>query len=398
MVDAGTLMAHVRALASGIGPRPATSEAERRAHEYAAGVLSGAGARVSTEPFRSWRTFTWPWLLVALLAAGAGVLLWFPGPVTRWVAAGLGWAGLVLFWGMASGNIALGRLFPHGESRNVVGVVAPAGPVRHRVVLLAHADSTRAALMWHPAQVRRFGASQRLNLFLTALLAVVSLAAALFPGALPWAWLGLPSLLAMVYGVVMLVHRETFCTWVQGANDNASGVAVALALAEQFSADRLSGTELWCVVTGCEEVGAPVGAQAFVRAHGAELAGADWLIIDTVGTGSPRLLSGEGYPRFYPAAPHLLAAAQSIARAQPHLEVSVSRPFPTQYTDALPVLARGWAGLAIWCEQDGVLPNWHWPTDTVERVNPESLRNAFALCQTLIAGLDASSQRRPPAG
>lgn len=399
-MNTAQLMDHVRAL-SAIGPRPATSAAEERAHRYAAGRLAEYGARVSVEPFASWKTLAQPWLLTAALLILAGALLWLPGaagpgavphgaPVlARQAAAAAGALGLAMFWGMASGNWEVGRLFARGQSRNVIGVVAPRGPVRRRVVLLAHADTQRATLFWHPSQVRNFGASFRLNQAMALYSAAVAAAAALYPAAAAWHWWALPGVATTGYGMAVLLHRELFCRWVEGANDNASGVAVALELTRRAAADPLAHTELWCVITGAEEVGAPVGADRFIRRHGPRLGRtAAFLVIDNVGAGDLRCLAGEGSVRFHRAHPRLLDLARRTGEARPDWRVGESRVAPGAYTDAHPLLARRLPALAIWAEKNGVLPNYHWPTDVLANVDPAALGRAQAFADQLIRELD----------
>lgn len=381
---------YVRELAGGIGPRPATSPAERRAHEYAAGVLRGLGLDVAVEPFRSHSTFTWPWLVVAALALAAGVLLWFPA--LRWLAAVAGLLAAVLYAGMADVAVEVGRLFAVRTSQNVLARLPPSGNVQSRIVLAAHADTTRAALLFHPARARRFGTDMRINLAATAWVGLAALLSALFPAAAPWPWVALPGVLPVAFGALLLVHREVAMPWVQGANDNASGVGVALALAAHFSRHRLRRTELWFVITGCEEVGAPVGMSRFIRRHRAELGNAFVLVLDNLGAGDLRYLEGEGNLRLHRSDPELLRLAAWVAARHPEWRAGPSRVPPGSYTDAHPALAAGLPTLAVWAERDGVLPNWHWPTDVLSAVEPETLERAFHFIREIIEMIDAPSR------
>ena len=53
-LSSAALMAHVRALADGIGPRPAGTPREARAHEYVREALTGLGiTNIETLAFRA---------------------------------------------------------------------------------------------------------------------------------------------------------------------------------------------------------------------------------------------------------------------------------------------------------------------------------------------------------
>jgi Zn-dependent M28 family amino/carboxypeptidase len=71
-----------------------------------------------------------------------------------------------------------------------------------------------------------------------------------------------------------------------GANDNASGAAIVLSLAERLAREPLARTEVWALGSGCEEVGS-YGAQAFADAHRGDLPGLVAISIDNVGGAAP---------------------------------------------------------------------------------------------------------------
>lgn len=379
------LWRHVVALA-GPGPRPAGSAAERRAQAYAAARLRAAGARVNTEAFATAPTFTWMWLAVAGLLLVAALAPWLALP--GWAGALAGGLGAVGFWGIGAQNLPVYRLLPMVPSQNVVGRLAPRGAVRRRAVLVAHADSTRAALLFAPAQVRHFGRNFGLNLAAGALAALAAAGwwLAPHPG---WRWLALPALVPLAYGAGVLIHRELCCRWVQGANDNASGVAVTLGLVEHLARHPLEQTEVWAVITGAEEVGFPTGAICFRDRHRADLRRAAILVIDNVGRGDLRYLTGEGSFRFHRAAPALLALARDLCARHPQWRGAPGRVPRGSYTDAHPFLAAGLPALAVWAEVDGVIPNWHWPTDVLDNVDPAALGRAWAFSLALLRELDA---------
>ena len=78
-----------------------------------------------------------------------------------------------------------------------------------------------------------------------------------------------------------------------GANDNLSGVAAAVALAELLREEPIPALCVWLVSAGAEET-LQDGIRAFMQRHGGELdSGSTWMLVpDTVG--SPDLIMSEG--------------------------------------------------------------------------------------------------------
>lgn len=385
MVEQQETYRNLETLIDTFGARPATTEREARLRDYLARRLKEHGATLHLQPFRAVPSFTLPWVVVSLLFVLAGVLAWSVpalwGRIGAVLASG---AGLALYWGLVSGKWDVMRLFPQRESANLIARIPPRGERRRQVVLMAHIDSTRATLLWHPKTVRNFGTSFRLQTLLLALLFVGALLGALGYGSVG-KWLMVPGILVSLWGLIVLGHREIFMDWVQGANDNGSGTAVVLTLLEQFAHEPPEHTEVWGVFTGCEEVGRPMGAFAFEQEFGWELQDAEFLIIDHVGLGEPRYLVAEGMlPRQY-AHPEMVHKLQQLGERHPEWKLDASAVPHGAYTDALPFLMKGYKAVALWCEREpGVPPNWHWATDVLENVNPEDLERVRRLVEAFV--------------
>jgi len=397
---------HVRHLAVDIGPRGAATEGERLGSEYAEREMRRWGQDTRVQTFRCYWTLSLPWGLVGLLMVAAGVLLWV-SPLAAAVVAGL---NLLIYLPLASGRGDISLLFPRRPSRNVWTKVPAAGGGRpgRRVVLLAHVDTTRASLLYEPRQLRRLRSSHMVNLagvvglFVLAVVSVVAEravpAVAAAPGAASAVLLGLRlvgSALAGVaaYGLALLAHRELFMPYVAGANDNASGVGLTLALGEHLASSPLQNTEVWCVVTGAEETGYPAGARRFIDAHLDALRDADILVLDNIGAGDLRHLTAEGIILPLRMDPGLLELARRVGRRHPDWNVRDS-VCNLGYTDATPAILAGCRTLALWAEgPDGFLVNYHWPTDTFENIDPETLRRAAVFVLEMLQAIDRGEDR-----
>jgi hypothetical protein len=395
---------HIRHLAVAIGPRGSTTEAERQGSEYAAQVMGQWAQDVRTEPFRCYSTYSYPWSLIALLMAATGIMLWVSPPAALIVAS----LNLPLYFAVASGRGDVGFLFPKRPSQNVWGRVPAEGessPAR-RVVLMGHMDTTRAALLFAPKALKNLRASHQLNLVSAVSLFVVS-AIAVGLGCRPTAAAGLVVLLGLrvvgtlfalisVYALFTLAHRQLAMPYVAGANDNASGVGLTLAIGEHYARNPLHRTEIWCVITGAEESGYPAGARKFVDAHLPDLREAEVLILDNIGAGDLRHLTREGITLPLKMDEGLLALARRLGAAHPDWGIRDSA-CDLGYTDATPVLAAGCRAIALWAEgPDGFLLNYHWPTDTFENVDPKTVGRAAVLITEMIEAIDRDEDRSGP--
>jgi hypothetical protein len=378
------------------GARPATSERERRVRDYLARQLQAHGIRTIEQPFRSIPSLTPPWLTVSLLFMASGILAFYPAQgASRSILLGCAVLGSLmacfLYWGLVSAKWDVMRFFPKRASANLIGIIPARQTPSRRVVLMAHIDTQRATLLWHPKRVRQFGQSFVVQTLLLALhgLGALVIAYGLLSGGtvLGWArWLMLPGSLLSLWGVFVLLHREWVLDWVQGANDNGSGVAVVLTLLKELAQQPLQEVEVWGVFTSCEEVGVPAGAFAFEREYGIELRDALFLIVDHVGWGEPRYLLKEAMLPRQRAHPDMVRLMQHLAQQHPEWSLKPSAVPPGAYTDALPFLMKGYRAIALWCEeQPGIPPNWHWMTDVLENVRPHDLERAKTVVRAILA-------------
>jgi Zn-dependent M28 family amino/carboxypeptidase len=190
----------------------------------------------------------------------------------------------------------------------------------------------------------------------------------------------------LALGALLLAERELRGEDVPGANDNASGVAVAAQLAIERVAEPLEHTRLVFLATGCEESGL-LGSQAFLRARDTR----GWLFVnlDNVGGDATlRYVTREGVGIRWDADPLLVALAGRIAEERPELGLEPSDgPIGLTY-DASPVLARGGRAITFVAGDRGAIPNYHWPTDTTSNVEPRALARALEVGRGMLAGID----------
>lgn len=236
--------------------------------------------------------------------------------------------------------------------------------------------------MFHPKVTPHLGnavAAVSLGVFVQALAPLLRRFA---PGRL----LVLLSRVLVALGAGLVLEREIRGEDVPGANDNASGVAACLALASHFVAEPLASSRLVVLVTGSEESGV-FGIREFLESHDTE----GWLFVnfDGVGADAPlRVLSKEGGPlSTLRADPELLEAAAAVGTENPELLADPLANGSGLPYDATPVLAAGGRAISV-VNQEGAIPNYHWPTDTADRISPEAFARAIEFGARLVRRLD----------
>jgi hypothetical protein len=166
----------------------------------------------------------------------------------------------------------LDPFYPKQTSVNVVATQKPSGTITRRLVLNAHPDAAyewvwlQRSPRWFPVLLYCSLGSLLAVFAIDILLIVLRLCESpSYPGW--WFWLGVFQL-SLLPGGLIGVFFTNFRQVSPGANDNLSGVFLAVGLAKYLheTSTRLANTELVFLITGAEEAGLR-GAKAFVRQH-----------------------------------------------------------------------------------------------------------------------------------
>ena len=358
-------------------PRFPGTEGEKRAADLVAERLSAAGLDVTREPFRASRT------------ALGRLRLWIHGTVAVAVIvfAAAARRGVPEAWIVGAGTLALALassrwrgsiepafdIGPSVASENVMGRrrAARAGDAPH-VVLLAHLDSksTRFPTLY-PASIILATLVYLAVCTVVAALAVLRFAA--FPtwlAAVGWA----------LAGALVIVARNPAGNESPGAMDNASGLAVLLALAETLPREGvLAHAELTFLATGAEEIGL-AGAMRWIAAHEKELdrKRTVFVNVDSVGVGQGLLaIDVRG------AMPDGRSMKQVVREAarQVGVRLRVLAFLPGTGVDTMPIGTRGFATVSILGQVIGApARRIHSERDTVDALHEAGLDAAMRVC------------------
>jgi hypothetical protein len=283
-------------------------------------------------------------------------------------------------------------VLPKGRSQNVFGQIPPSQEVRRQLVLLAHLDTHRTPLVFSSEKwVKLFKILVPTGIVCFLALVVLFVADLITPNVI-WRLLSLP-FVTFMFVQFLITFQADFSPYTVGANDNASGVGVVLRLAERLKEKPLAHTALWVVLSGCEEVGC-YGADAFAQKHREELERALWISVDNVGGAgaSPAYLRRESFLLTTRSDPDLLALADGVASRCPELD-AYGRSFRGAYTEGTIGGKHGFRVLTVLAiRRDGVLPEWHRPTDLVENVDFDVIDRVEAFLWEFLQELDGRDE------
>ncbi len=392
-----TALKHIEYFVNTIGPRGSTTEGEKKAHEYSQETLQGLGYDTHWEEYNSATSGWLPYSLAFGLLVVADLIFYFSGlsqngQMGALAAAALGLVTVSAFFlQITQHDNPLRWLLPVAQSQNVWAAAKPSGNIRRRIVVSGHVDTHRVALaMQSPALWQVFQ-------ILTTVVAIASVALVvlfiygIFTPDFLVRQLALYLGVLLILGLVFTIHPETQ-PFVKGANDNASGAAAVLALAEKLKAEPLANTEVYLVNTGCEEVGC-YGLADWIKRHAAEARDADYVVLDNIGGKGAQLnyITEESLLVPVKADGRLITLAQEVIKENPSLP---AKPFAyrglfSEVTVAT-VMGQKAFGLLNFNPRTKMPPRFHTLKDDFANVDPALLDQSEQFAWALIQKIDKS--------
>jgi Zn-dependent M28 family amino/carboxypeptidase len=204
-------------------------------------------------------------------------------------------------------------------------------------------------------------------------------------------WVGLLAAAMEIFALSMTLHAD-LTPFSPGANDDASGIGVSLAMAEQLRSQPLQHTQVWLAFTGCEEA-ASYGILAFIRRHNEDLGrDAVYIVNDQVALGQLSFIKSDGLIKRYKAHPEALALARQTKHELLHL--SIIEANGNANTDATPATKHGCKAITIVANPpkgSKVSTHWHQMSDTLENVDERTLQDAFTFTGQLLHLIDRTA-------
>lgn len=349
--------------------RGAGTEEEARARAYIVKELQRLGYKPSIDPFYTPPSFSYTYITIYMLPVlSAAFAVMHVGIAVVPIAL----AGVVLLVMEEELYIPiLTRLYGYVFRGRTANIVVKIGSGARVFVLMAHYDSTKAAYSFNPKRVHTLRSTIKINFASTILASGLSI------GSLYIEILAIASVAAsipLIVSISILIHRELFHTYVPGANDNASGVAVLLGVAEALagrSIDDIDKATIYVVFTGAEEVGL-LGSHTLYRREKWLLREAVVINIDNPGAGDLALTECEGVLKTWCPDKRFRDIVREYAVAR-GIGTKIYKLLPT---DATHLMMKGLRATSIMAFEKGSIKNYHWYTDTAEHIDPENLSKA----------------------
>ncbi len=387
-LQSDSLMAHMRAICKGIGPRPSTSSKEREAADYVEETLRRLGITdVQRQLFKSQNSAGW--VTVPCFAAGllASIIAILGGQWAKFVSGALFLGSACTF---RQSVLAIPpffrRLITRWTSQNVIARIPASGSAEQTIYLIGHLDSQKQRFQFPPSQSGMMKPQTTLPIVLGVLGGALSLIDARSKRKkMPWwAWLLGAGYL---YGLVGALYDEAQ-PHIEGANDNATAASILLGIAQALEAQPLQHTAVVLLFTGCEEVGC-VGMERYLEEHAPPTGNTFWIDIEMVGTGDLCYVTRHGisYLTTYTPHPRMVDLAERVARNHPQLGVEGREMVIIEEVAAL--RSRGYQAVCIaGYNEEGALPNWHRLSDNLENIDPDTLSRAARYTWELLQEID----------
>lgn len=369
--------------------RPSASPGEHEAAQWLVRKLSELGVQGWIESSRAHGTYWWPLGIATATGTGAGLAA-LRGHRLAGVLLGVAAALAAADDMPPRGSRLLRRFLPQGERSQVLAALGPADAER-TVVVHAHHDAPRSGFLYSPAIPEKtigwMSPEQVPDTGPPLMWPVVGAPLAVAAGAA----LGSRRLIQLgtlvsggIVGVLGdIASREV----VSGANDNATGVVALLALARAIAKRPLDRVRVLLLSTS--EEATCDGIAEFARHHFPELPleTTFFLCLETLGSPQLAVLRGEGMLGIRDYPPRALGLLDDLAA---ELDIALVPNLRTRNaTDGCQPLFAGYECAAITSVTElHQLSNYHWPTDTADRVDYGTVADAVRLTEAVVRRLD----------
>lgn len=382
MVDKKNVIQRLSAIPS----RGAGTKGEVEAAGIVEETMRSFGFSVSHDKFKTPASFAILHLVHFLPLLIASLLVNYY-PIAASVA---GLLVLISFWGEFTRRFFIARrILPHSTSQNVIGRLGEStAPIK--IVISAHLDAARNGIVFHPKVSNFFGRFKRYpqHLFILAIIIILSLVFIVkaFGGGSPYLSIVFNLTAAFVLFGCLLMLQWELSPFAPGANDDLSGVAVLLGIAQEIVKDPPPNIEFFFLAAGSEEPHCN-GMEAFIKAHKGELPKENTYFInmECLGGGRLKYVTREGFIILQRHHHTLIQLCESVARKY---EIDFKPCSTVAHSDSIVPLVKGYKSIGIISLNENFVPtNYHRPTDTENKIDYDLLDQAEETILEIIAML-----------
>ncbi len=385
---------YIEKIVNACGPRIAGSEADQRATGIIKDFMTESCDSVEVEEFDVAPRVLQRLTEMITYAVVAGFVTFFISPVISLVI-GLG-SGTIFFISRWYDIEIIDRWMEKKKTANVIGIIKPSGEIKKRFIVSGHHDSAfnmtllHRQYVWLTPVLEFFTTVSMLAMIVISVYAIVK-GRWLYPfiPASLWKWVVLTGFFGVITSQIMRKGLVSDIK-VEGANDNLSGVSVAIGLADYLSKNKLLNTEVMCIAFGAEEQNTK-GSQAFVKKHILQLKQVPAYVLnfDMVGEdGTLRVVKKELEVK----STHSKAFVDFVHKAA--IDKNIKSRFavlPFGNTDATPFSRKGIQATSIVrLDSTGLPGHWHTVEDSIKNIREESLIESVEIAKAVLSELDST--------
>ena len=377
------------------GPRPAGSEAERKAQEHVANQMLRYTDDVQVLPFQSYLTAKFGKMKgYAMLYMVTLVVFWF-SPFAAMIISLINTTVLICDL-MRNDGIA-DFLFPKRTSWNVTATLEPQGEVKSTLIFSGHMDSTNECTWWY--RFKQYGA--HLTIMAGLVIAFFAFFLVWYVAADYFIYDDMPPYSFYIYLAFVVLSPVTIIYFtfhgdivVDGACDNLSGVVLAKNIVSSFAdpihrgKSTLTNTRLRFISFGSEEKGLR-GSTEYVAAHLHQLIDDNSHLINIDSVRNPdeiSIITGE-MMSFVAFDKFLIGETQKAFQAK-SIPVKTGM-LPMGGTDAIPFQQKNIPALSIiGMNMKSLDPTYHTRLDTIDNVDQKALDYTKTALLELVAQWD----------
>lgn len=252
-----------------------------------------------------------------------------------------------------------------------------------KLILMAHWDTAPVSVLYRPEMVGNFRQSLKISLVLMIVAQFVAISQFLIPNAFILLIANILAFYFLLQGVVGTIDYFRL-GYSNGASDNATGVAAAIATAQQLWAKKLTNLEVELVLTGAEEVGM-IGARAYMKKHYREFNKETYLVnFDTLGKGKLKIITQTGSWSNIVYDNTLIQIAKQSVTEIPALKEVTTGAWHTADFDSVWFQRAGIPAVTLAAlDANGRMPNIHRPTDILSNVDFVPMEKAIILAEKI---------------
>ena len=265
-----SMMDFIKDICENIGPRLGTTENEKKAGLKIKSIMEKFADTADLEDFSCHPKGFLEFIKVAFIAGLIGLILFLWFPLISMLLTIYALSTFIMEQMLIKEYVDF--LFPKRTGTNVIGKLKAADENKKIIIFSGHHDSAYefplfdkykekfSILAYGTAGTMLLSAVAALLKFIFDILVISTIVSNIILIMFP--------IVSLILGgyIAFNLHSKTV---ILGANDNLSGVAVTLALAEYFAKNRPKNIELWFISFSCEEC--MRGSKRFVKRHREEL-------------------------------------------------------------------------------------------------------------------------------